>query len=659
MEVGIFNSIYDNGFLGIDLGNDGPTPNHIGDATGPNKLQNTAVLRRATRNNGFLQVDLDVDTTPLTSMIIAIFGSNPSSASPFVQGQRQLAFASVTSDAEGHGSAHFTVSNVTESLVTATVSAIDSPGFFARTSEFSDPLTINDSDIVFTVTNTNDSGPGSLREAIVAANGGNCAQMNPCRIDFAIVDEPARDGTFVIQPLTPLPLITRSGIIIDGHSQTEHTGDTNPNGPEVVLKGSLCAAPCNGLEVHGQTKARIDFVHIRDLVINGFHGDGIVVTGTNTGNRIDGCYIGTDASGSAAASNDGSGLAVRDGQLEIGAVFDNRIDRVTTKRPPKGNLISGNSGNGLELTQKTYAAMYDNRIGTDRTGNEPLGNGGSGIAVRDSTISDYLGGPINRIAYNGMSGVSVTGNSSAGMITAEIFDNAGLGIDLVDDGVKETDLGDKAAGQNAPVIAPVIASVVVDRAAKKTMVELVVPVVWGVHPNFPPPGVVLDWLSLYASPYADPSGHGEGKTSLRYTVVRSATGDRLEVPEDLSGQFITATATRFDTFPYISIGNTSEFSNAVLASPPECAGNLPPLPLAPSADIISSDSPIVFEWTDVGAVEYTLWLRPSTAKAEAKASGRDRTTSITLPKGDYEWFVEARFEGCSSVRSVPVRLSVQ
>ncbi len=43
---------------------------------------------------------------------------------------------------------------------------------------------------------------------------------------------------FVISPLTQLPALTRGDIVINGQSQQNLTGDTNPFGPEIVLEGS-------------------------------------------------------------------------------------------------------------------------------------------------------------------------------------------------------------------------------------------------------------------------------------------------------------------------------------------------------------------------------------------------------------------------------------
>src|SRR5262249_34568542 len=66
----------------------------------------------------------------------------------------------------------------------------------------------------FTVTNTDDSGPGSLRQAITDANG---AGAGPHEIHFNI----SGAGVHTITPATGLPTITISsgGLTIDGTTQ--------------------------------------------------------------------------------------------------------------------------------------------------------------------------------------------------------------------------------------------------------------------------------------------------------------------------------------------------------------------------------------------------------------------------------------------------------
>ena len=87
----------------------------------------------------------------------------------------------------------------------------------------------------FVVTNTADSGAGSLRQAIIDSSSASGSE-----IDFLI-------GTGVqrITLASPLPVIT-SPVVINGLTQP----GVNP--PDIVLDGSQCSAqsgPCDGLVV--------------------------------------------------------------------------------------------------------------------------------------------------------------------------------------------------------------------------------------------------------------------------------------------------------------------------------------------------------------------------------------------------------------------------
>ena len=137
----------------------------------------------------------------------------------------------------------------------------------------------------FVVSSTNDTGPGSLRQAILDSNAAT-GQTNT--IDFNIPGS----GVQTIAPLSALPAIT-SPVLIDGWSQPGFAGT-----PLIELSGSQ-AGGGDGLTITGPD------VTVRGLDINGFsQGAGIHITGTGaTGDWIYGNFLGTDPTGTQALPN--------------------------------------------------------------------------------------------------------------------------------------------------------------------------------------------------------------------------------------------------------------------------------------------------------------------------------------------------------------------
>src|SRR5436190_1596225 len=78
----------------------------------------------------------------------------------------------------------------------------------------------------FTVTNTNDSGAGSLRQAIVDANGN-------AGLDTVAFNIPGA-GVHTITPLSSLPYFT-DPVFLDGYTQPGSSVNTDPIGTNAVL----------------------------------------------------------------------------------------------------------------------------------------------------------------------------------------------------------------------------------------------------------------------------------------------------------------------------------------------------------------------------------------------------------------------------------------
>src|SRR3954447_12244462 len=132
---------------------------------------------------------------------------------------------------------------------------------------------------VFTVTTTADGGAGSLRQAILDANG--AAGADEIRFDIA------GPGVHTISPLSAFPALAGQ-VTVDATTQPGYAGR-----PLVELDGSAAGAGADGLRLTvGGT--------VKGLAINRFAGNGVsVLPSTASVFAIQACYIGVDAAGAA------------------------------------------------------------------------------------------------------------------------------------------------------------------------------------------------------------------------------------------------------------------------------------------------------------------------------------------------------------------------
>ncbi|MGP0065234.1 MAG: beta strand repeat-containing protein [Isosphaeraceae bacterium] len=129
------NSIYSNAAIGIDLGNDGATPNGADGHNGPNLFQDYPVLTSAITGKNSTTIAGTLSAADDTNFRIEFF-SNPAGTS---QGKTYLGFVDVTTNGSGSASFSFAPASVVGAGLNITATATDPHG---DTSEFSAPATV-------------------------------------------------------------------------------------------------------------------------------------------------------------------------------------------------------------------------------------------------------------------------------------------------------------------------------------------------------------------------------------------------------------------------------------------------------------------------------------------------------------------------------------
>jgi len=275
--------------------------------------------------------------------------------------------------------------------VTTTILVNARPSYSATAT--STATVANPPPLSFVVTNTNDSGPGSLRQAIL-----NADTTSGVTITFAI---PGVGPVETIPPLAPLPAITSPGITIDGDSQAAFEGSAYAS-PLVEVDGRALAGTPAGFFFAATSAGSL----IRGLSIFGFGGPLIDLESSDI---VQGNYLGLRADGARAVvspspSGPADGVLVHGPGAIIGGLG-----------PRLGNVISGNAGQGIDVVgpNTAFVGIFGNIIGLDPTGEAPRGNGFNGITVTGGTGLLFIG-PGNLISANGAQGIAVV--SSQGVV---------------------------------------------------------------------------------------------------------------------------------------------------------------------------------------------------------------------------------------------------
>ncbi len=236
---------------------------------------------------------------------------------------------------------------------------------------------------VFTVTNINDSGAGSFRQAIIDAN-------NTAGSDTIAFNIPGA-GVKTISPTTSFPTIT-SPVIIDGTTQPGFS-----TSPLIELNGTALGFSATGLNITAGNTT------IRGLIIN--HFDSFAIHCTLNGNNVfEGNYLGTNAAGTA-----GPGGSL--GSAAVGIYIESgNNSRAGGTLPSQRNLISGNQV-GIEINNSSGNIIQGNYIGTNINGTASVANTLSDLLI--SGTNNIIGGTASG-ARNLISGggIGITGSSN-------------------------------------------------------------------------------------------------------------------------------------------------------------------------------------------------------------------------------------------------------
>lgn len=132
------NSIYHNSLPGIDLANDGQTPNHAVNPTdGPNNFQNYPVLGGFTITNSGLSIPWTLHSIPSSEFLLQFFRNEIGDP----EGRLLVFETTITTDVNGNAAGTIQIGGVPlNSPITATATHLLGEEEFGDTSEFSAPL---------------------------------------------------------------------------------------------------------------------------------------------------------------------------------------------------------------------------------------------------------------------------------------------------------------------------------------------------------------------------------------------------------------------------------------------------------------------------------------------------------------------------------------
>ena len=138
-------------------------------------------------------------------------------------------------------------------------------------------------------------------------------------------------------------------------------------------------------------------------IISGNSAVGVALQNAGTSqNLVEGNYIGTDDTGKVALPNGDSGVQI------VGGAADNTVGGTASGA---GNVISGNTYDGIYLASATGNTIAGNYVGTDASGKLALPNTTDGVWLDKGADGNTIG-PNNVISGNTNNGVEIWSNDN-------------------------------------------------------------------------------------------------------------------------------------------------------------------------------------------------------------------------------------------------------
>ena len=193
-----------------------------------------------------------------------------------------------------------------------------------------------------------------------------------------------------------------SGVAIDSPSNLVEGNDigTDSTGKDAVGNGEgvFLGPGATGNTIGGTTAAARN-------IISANNSYGVQIYNTSN-NVVEGDFIGTDESGTLPLGNNEYGYGVY--------IYGSTGNTIGGTATGAGDVISGNTSYGVMINSSTGNLVEGDLIGVTAAGSAPLGNGGDGVFVFESsqnTIGGTTAAARNIISANGGSGVELEESS--------------------------------------------------------------------------------------------------------------------------------------------------------------------------------------------------------------------------------------------------------